>query len=137
MRSAIITAMLGSFVGCADAREARGRDVGDVDMADSGAAPICVDGGHPDASKGPVPLDSGSGGMWDPRTAPTFVPVLARDGTHAGYFTSMYLTPPEPNAPVVPFPVYDDDLRCIIGYLHAGKGYVPIGTDPDDIPELR
>ena len=29
-----------------------------------------------------------------------------------------------------PFPVYDRDLRTVVGHMYPDKGFVPIGTDP-------
>ncbi len=35
-----------------------------------------------------------------------------------------------------PSPVYDRDLRTITGYEYPGKGFVPVGTNPADVPNF-
>ena len=48
---------------------------------------------------------------------------------------------PDPTAKAGPpaqpdVPVYADDLKTVVGHMIAGKGFVPLGTDPGAVPNL-
>jgi hypothetical protein len=34
------------------------------------------------------------------------------------------------------FPVYDDDLRTVVGQMVPGKGFIPAGVDPQSVPNV-
>jgi hypothetical protein len=72
--------------------------------------------------------------------APDFIPVAAREGDGiAGYIATRDMqregTYPwwyqEP-----PIPVYAKDLHTLVGFMFAGKGFVPLGVDPDEVPDF-
>jgi hypothetical protein len=73
------------------------------------------------------------------RTAapPGYIGVV--DGHHGNNFvgfmkrTDMDQRSPDHDAPI---PVYDRDLRTVTGHMYANKGFVPVATDPADVPDF-
>lgn len=98
----------------------------------------------PALTKGPIPDKAFlQGGEIDPGLVPDYVPVWGRDGiTIAGYVTKAYvLNPIEASITSGPFtvpdqPVLGEDLKTLVGYMVAGKGFVPLGVNPATIPQF-
>jgi hypothetical protein len=102
-------------------------------------AAVSVAACSPLASKGTMP-PPGPDGQVDASGAPDFIAVAGRDGSIAGYVPKRFLFPAPtitagpPAQPDVP--VYADDLKTLVGHMVAGKGFVPLGTDPGAVPNL-
>jgi len=96
-------------------------------------------------TKGTIPVDAiGADGRVDVSLIPDFVVTLGRDGKPVGYVTrkdALDLSPravDESGRPVdVPYPVYADDLTTVVGYMVAGRGFVPLGVDPLSVPTFE
>jgi hypothetical protein len=83
------------------------------------------------ATKGTMP-PPGPNGEVDASSTPDFIAVAGRDSGIAGYARREDVLSPTDNA----FPVYGDDLRTVVGQMVPGKGYVPVGVDPNAIPKI-
>jgi hypothetical protein len=94
-------------------------------------------GCFPVASKGTMP-PPGLNGQVDPSRAPDFIAVAAPDGGILGYVPKEFvLSEPATTVgrpPRTDPPVYADDLQTLIGHMVAGKGFVPLGVNPDSVP---
>jgi hypothetical protein len=95
------------------------------------AALSLLAGCSPLASKGTMP-PPGPNGAVDPSSTPDFLAVASRDGDIAGYARKEDVL----GAGDAPFPVYGDDLRTVVGQMVPGKGFVPVGVDPDTVPRF-
>ncbi len=100
---------------------------------------IILVGCSPTTTKGTVP-PPGPGGLIDSSGAPDFIAVAGRDGGIVGYAPKELLLP-QPSLTVgrpgeFDIPVYGEDLRTLVGRLVPGKGYVPLGVDPDTVPDI-
>ncbi len=93
-----------------------------------------------DPSKGTMPPTPPGGGSVDESGAPDFIALAAPEGGIAGYVPRARLDAPGPvngfvgRAPDLP--VYADDLRTLVGYSVAGRGFVPLGSEPGTIATL-
>ncbi len=93
-----------------------------------------------DPSKGAMPPTPPVGGSVDDSGAPDFIAVAAPTGGIAGYVSRAMLDAPGPvngfvgQAPDLP--VYADDLRTLVGYSVAGRGFVPLGSEPGTVATL-
>lgn len=92
----------------------------------------------PLGTKGTMP-PPGPDGEVNRDVIPDFIAVAAQDGGIAGYVSKEYVFP-EPTKAIgrpgeVDWPVYADDLRTLVGHMVAGKGFVPLGVDPESVPE--
>ena len=94
-------------------------------------------------SKGPIPPQAyRPDGQIDASLVPDFVPALGRDGEVAGYVPKAYVIGSggithmigAPTGDVAP--VYAEDLRTLVGHMVPGKGFVPLGVDPDLVPPI-
>jgi hypothetical protein len=94
------------------------------------AALSLLAGCSPLATKGTVP-PPGPNGI-DPSSAPDFLAVAGRDRDIAGYARKEDVL----GGADAPFPVYGDDLRTVVGQMVPGKGFVPVGVDPDTVPRF-
>jgi hypothetical protein len=92
-------------------------------------------------TKGPaIPFHAGQATPDELARMPDFIPVTGR-GTIAvaGYASKCDLgfcpgvLPELSNAPI---DVYGPDLRTLVGHEYPGKGFVPLGTNPDTIPRV-
>jgi hypothetical protein len=96
-------------------------------------------GCSPLASKGTMP-PPGSNGQVDASAAPDFIAVAGRDGGIAGYVPKMYLFPDQGHASgraeQPGAPVYGDDLLTLVGHMVAGRGFVPLGVDPQAVSTI-
>lgn len=98
-----------------------------------------VSGTKPVASqaptKGRIPDNAWrSDGTVDRALLPDFVSALGRDGTIVGYVPSDRAVPDSPSSD--PIPVFAGDLKTMVGYMYPGRGFVALGTDYRDVPEL-
>ena len=102
-----------------------------------------VSGATPKPSRGPIPEAAFRPGQpLDMSLVPDFVPAIDRDGNVAGYVPKEALAPPPrfveaEQLPDLPTPVYGEDLRTVVGHMVPGKGFVPLGTDRDSIPNFE
>ena len=88
-------------------------------------------GCSPFASKGTMP-PPGPDGEVDPSSAPDFLAVAGRDAGIAGYARKEDVLSPGD----APFPVFGDDLRTVVGQMFPGKGFIPVGVDPNTVPKF-
>lgn len=100
-------------------------------LARCALALIAGAGCAPRGSLGTVP-PPGADGQMDPAQVPDFVAVAGRGQGVAGYVAKEALGDRQDRA----WPVYAADLRTVVGTLVPGKGFVPIGVDPDTVPNL-
>ncbi len=86
-------------------------------------------------------------GSVDLSLIPDFIVTEDRDGNVVGYVAKTDLFPGltsstiagDPSNPPQspPVPVYSlDDHSTIVGYHYPAKGFVPLGTNPDDVPSI-
>lgn len=98
-----------------------------------------VSGSKPAATKaltkGPIPESAWrADGTVDRALLPDFVSTVGRDGTIVGYVPSDKAVPDSPSSE--PVAVFGDDLKTVVGYMYAGRGFVPLGVDYREVPEL-
>jgi hypothetical protein len=97
----------------------------------SGAKPVATKA----PTKGPIPENAWRpDGTVDRALLPDFVSALGRDGTIAGYVPSDKAVPDSPSSD--PIAVFGDDLETVVGYMYPGRGFVPLGADYQEVPEL-
>jgi hypothetical protein len=92
-------------------------------------------------TKGTVP--PGPGGPQDLSKVPDY--VAAVDAHHPGAGTVGYVSKTDIfGAPGVqaardtgtPMTVYGADLKTVVGHMYPNKGFVPVGTDPNSVPDV-
>lgn len=100
-------------------------------------------GGDRSPSKGPIPEAAFTTTGIDPVLVPDFVQAVGRDGSVVGYIpkdaalsTSRgpLAADGRPTAAIVP--VYGADLTTLVGHFYPGRGFVPLGTDPEAVPTI-
>jgi hypothetical protein len=99
-------------------------------------------GANPAHTKGPIPDAAFRPGQpLDLSLVPDFVPALDRNGKMAGYVRKEALAEPasaidagRQSSPQVP--VFGNDLATIVGYMVPDKGFVPLGTNADTVPNI-
>lgn len=97
----------------------------------SGAKPVVTEA----PTKGSIPENAWRpDGTVDRALLPDFVSALGRDGTMVGYVSSEKAVPDSPSSD--PIAVFGDDLKTVVGYIYAGRGFVPLGADYREVPEL-
>ncbi|MEX1007243.1 MAG: hypothetical protein WD271_05295 [Acidimicrobiia bacterium] len=84
-----------------------------------------------------------SDGSIDRTQVPDYIPALDRRGDIVGYVArdevmpQEGLEPPGELAPQdKPETVYDKDLKTVVGHMYPARGFVPVGTDPRDVPPI-
>lgn len=91
----------------------------------------------PVGTKGTMP-SGGPNGEVDVGAAPDFIAVAGQDRDIVGYVPKQYLFPEPTALAELPhdeaWPVYAEDLRTLIGHMVQGKGFVPLGVDPNTVP---
>ena len=105
-------------------------------LAPSGPAATLAPGGPVQGEPptvGVMPTASGA-------PMPDFIPVAAREGDGiAGYIATRDM-PTDGSSPwwyqEPPVPVYASDLHTLVGFMFASKGFVPLGVDPNDVPDV-
>lgn len=75
----------------------------------------------------------GANGVIDPSMVPDFVAVTGRLEGVVGYARKENVL----GSSDAPFPVYGEDLRTVIGTMVPGRGFVPIGVDPQSVPTFE
>lgn len=83
-------------------------------------------------SRGTVPPPD-QDGLVDPSDAPDFISVLDRTGAIAGYVRKELVLGAIDDDP---WPVYANDLTTLVGHMYVGKGFVPLGADPEQVPDF-
>jgi hypothetical protein len=83
------------------------------------------------ATKGTMP-PPGPGGIVDPSSAPDYIAVAGDGPGIAGYARREDVLGASDKA----FPVFGDDLRTVVGQMVPGKGFVPVGVDPNSVPKI-
>lgn len=68
----------------------------------------------------------------DLSVAPDYVEALGQDGQVVGYIPKQFFDKQHQSGKE-PLPVYGDDLTTLIGHHVPGKGFVPLGTNLDDV----
>lgn len=93
----------------------------------------------PAASKGTMPPPAPNGQV-DPEQVPDFIAYVGQSDHTIGWVPKACLgLDPSPREAAVqeePCPVYADDLATLIGHEVPGKGYVPLGVDPNSVPPI-
>jgi hypothetical protein len=74
----------------------------------------------------------GPNGAVDASSAPDFIAVAGQGPGIVGYARRQDVLSPSDKA----FPVYADDLRTVVGQMVPGKGFVPVGVDPNAVPRI-
>lgn len=78
-------------------------------------------------------------GVVDPSSAPDFIAYAGRTDGIIGWIPKAYILDPMQlcgDGPQCdPMPVYADDLTTLIGHDVPGRGFVPLGADPETVPE--
>lgn len=89
-------------------------------------------------SVGRVPESAFTPNGIDIAQVPDYVPALDQQGDVAGYVRKEDILPTDTNvAPSDgPVPVVDRSLERVVGHMHPGRGFVPLGQSPDDVPAL-
>jgi hypothetical protein len=82
-------------------------------------------------SKGTMPLP-GPNGQVDASSAPDFIAVAGPGSAIAGYARREDVLDPHDQ----PFPVYGEDLTVVVGQMVPEKGFVPVGVDPNSVPDI-
>lgn len=77
---------------------------------------------------------AGADGTVDASLVPDFIAFVGQTDHIVGWVPSKYLFGPRPGDE--PIPVYGDDLRTLIGHSVPGKGFVPLGIDPQMVPTI-
>jgi hypothetical protein len=97
---------------------------------------VLLGGCNPFATKGTVPPPPPGGGVVDPQQFPDFISALDRAGNPAGYVPKSCLFPTAATGPGQDesCPVFADDLITLVGHMVPGRGFVPLGVDPGDVP---
>ena len=90
-----------------------------------------------------IPDDAfNSDGSLDSAKVPDYIPALDQQGNVVGYVSKQDAVPSQPvgsprtgerNKPV---PVLDNSLSNVVGYMYPGRGYVPIGHAPEEVPRI-
>ena len=101
----------------------------------TGVSISVVMAGGREPTSGPIPPEAVENGAFNKALIPDFIPALDRNGQIAGYVARDLAIPD--GAPVnAPIPVYGDDLKTIVGYMHPGRGFVPLGVSVDSAPVI-
>ena len=99
-------------------------------MAASLALAACSFAPARTGSKGTMP-PPGPNGELDPSAMPDFIAVAGDTGP-VGWVEKAAVTDPADKT----WPVYADDLTTLVGRLVPGKGFVPVGVDPETAPKI-
>ncbi len=86
-------------------------------------------------SKGTVPPDArGADGRMDITKVPDYIVAYDRAGNVAGYVRRQDLFGTDGNGkPAVTMQVFSDDLQTVVGQMVENRGFVPNGTNPEDV----
>ena len=106
--------------------------------AADGQAPPCP-GATAQSTKGTMPSPPAGATQLDPATIPDFIGYVGSSPDLIGYVPSdaiLAKTRTGGSTGNDPVPVCDKNLDRLIGYAHAGRGFVPLGTDPATVPTL-
>jgi len=92
----------------------------------------------PSPSVGPVPESAFTPNGIDVAQVPDYIPALDQQGDVAGYVRKEDILPSNANVTPSdgPVPVVDRSLERVVGYMYPGRGFVPLGQSPDDVPTL-
>lgn len=85
----------------------------------------------PLAIKGTMP-PPGPNGEVDASSAPDFIAVVGQGPDIVGYARRQDVM----GASDDPFPVYGADLHTVVGQMVPGKGFIPVGVDPNSVPKI-
>jgi hypothetical protein len=90
---------------------------------------------HVRPTKGPIPVNPPTrpDGSVDTTRLPDFISVVTgRPGT-IGYVKKEVLFERATDGPQT---VYGKDLETVIGHMYPGRGFVPLGQDPESVPTV-
>ena len=85
---------------------------------------------NPLATKGTLPPRDADGNI-SIENAPDFIGVAGPDGSIVGYVRKELVLGDNVDEP---WPVYAPDLMTLIGHMFPGRGFVPLGVDPNVVP---
>lgn len=89
-------------------------------------------------SRGPIPPDAVEpGGLTDQSKVPDFIPALDRSGDEVGWVSKHLAVPVDQSLDRTVIPVFGDDLKTVVGHMIAGRGFVPLGADPNSVDEFE
>lgn len=86
--------------------------------------------------RGAIPAAAFTAEGLDPALVPDWVPALNREGAVAGYVRKADLLPRGDRGPASlerPIPVFDADANQMVGHMHPGVGFVPLGRSPAEM----
>lgn len=77
----------------------------------------------------------GNGGSVNLDDVPNYVAAYGRDGISiVGHVSRDDILGAHPvDGPIA---VYARDLTTVVGHMYPGRGFVPLGTDPGDVPTI-
>lgn len=89
-------------------------------------------------TRGPIPAEAiEPGGQIDQTKVPDFIPALGRDGEEVGWVSKDLAVPADQSLDRSVIPVFADDLKSVVGHMVAGRGFVPLGVDPNTVEEFE
>ena len=98
------------------------------------AASVAAGGCGASPTRGPIPDDArDANGQVDRSRAPDFIPALGHRGEVVGYVSKHHALPDPADADLDAVPVFTEDLRTLVGHMVAGRGFVPLGSDPASV----
>ena len=116
------------------ARNKLGLLVATVGICAAGAVFLPSVGGSSPATAGRIPESAFQGSRIDISRVPDYVSVADSEGNIVGYIPKRVLFVDErTNEPIAVFDVATRDT--VVGYFYVRKGFIPVGTDPNLVPE--
>ncbi len=86
-------------------------------------------------TRGPVPESAHrADGSIDLSRVPDFIPAAGEHGDVGWIWSADVLPPPGEEHPTV-ITVYGDDLVTVVGHMHPGVGFVPLGAEAEMLPD--
>jgi hypothetical protein len=73
----------------------------------------------------------------DQALVPDFIPASDREGNIVGWVSKHLAVPTDLSLDRSVIPVFADDLRTVVGHMIAGRGFVPLGADPNTVEEFE
>ncbi len=97
----------------------------------------------PSPTMGTIPREAIQDGKVDLSLVPDYIVALGRDGNPVGYVSreqalgsSSDQVDKAGRPMAIAVPVFTSDLKTVVGYMYPGRGFVPVGSDPQSVPQL-